>query len=136
MGASLKYSDSVASNHWSRSRTLTTWQLTECLICNVQAHYRFSYTLDKNQYGEPTCRACHWSAWVARSRKRQGDWANREPVPYAEAETFIEENGFDYLGPLTPPSLPDDPHLTRCRGCGKISCERLRDISFDYTCSR
>jgi DNA polymerase-3 subunit epsilon len=24
------------------------WQLTECLTCTVQAHYRFTYTLEKN----------------------------------------------------------------------------------------
>ena len=59
-----------------------------------------------------------------------------EPVPYEKAKGIAEENGFDYLGPLTAPSLPDDPHHTRCRRCGKISAERLGDIGFGCACSR
>lgn len=58
------------------------WQLTECLTCTVQAHYRFNYTLDKNNYGEPTCRACYWRKWAANARAMQGAWANLEPVSY------------------------------------------------------
>ena len=112
------------------------WQLTECLRCTVQAHYRFNYTLDKNQVGEPTCRACYWREWATWARGVQGEWARVEPVPYEEAKALAEENGFDYLGPLTAPSLPDDPHHTRCRRCGKISAERLGDIGFGCTCSR
>lgn len=112
------------------------WQLTECLRCTVQAHYRFNYTLEKNGVGEPTCRACYWREWAKWARGAQGEWAHTEPVPYEEAKAFAEENGFDYLGPLTAPSLPDDPHHTRCRRCGKISAERLGDISFGCTCSR
>lgn len=112
------------------------WQLTECLTCTVRAHYRFNYTLEKNGMNEPTCRACYWRAWANWARGVQGEWANVEPVPYEEAKALAEENGFEYLGPLTAPSLPDDPHHTRCRRCGKISAERLGDISFGCTCSR
>jgi DNA polymerase-3 subunit epsilon len=57
-----------------------------------------------------------------------------EPVPFEEAKSLAEDHGFDYLGPLTAPSLPDDPHHTRCRRCGKISAERLGDIAFGCTC--
>ncbi|MGW0042215.1 exonuclease domain-containing protein [Rhodococcus sp. NPDC003348] len=106
------------------------WQLTECLTCTVQAHYRFVYTLDKNKYGEATCRACYWRQWAAESGRAQGPWAREEPVPYEKAKAHAEEHGFEYLGPLTAPSLPDDPHRTRCRRCGRISAERLGDISF------
>ena len=53
-----------------------------------------------------------------------------EPVPYEEAKAFAEEHGYEYLGPLTAPSLPDDPLHTRCGRCGRISAERLGDISF------
>ncbi|WP_085098853.1 exonuclease domain-containing protein [Mycobacterium paraense] len=112
------------------------WQLTECLNCTVRAHYRFNYTLEKNRYREPTCRACYWRDWAARARTLQGAWANLEPVAYEQAKSFSEEHGFDYLGPLTAPSLPDDPHHIRCRRCGKISAERLGDIAFGCTCSR
>lgn len=110
------------------------WQLTECLTCTVRAHYRFEYTLEKNRFGEPTCRACYWRGWAAHQRALLGEWANVESVPYDEAKVFVEEHGFDYLGPLTAPSLSDDPHHTRCRRCGKISAERLGDISFGCTC--
>lgn len=106
------------------------WQLTECLTCTIQAHYRFEYTLDKNKYDEPTCRACFWRGWAAQSREMHGAWAKVEPVPYEKAKSVAEEHGYEYLGPLTAPSLPDDPHHVRCRRCGRISAERLGDISF------
>jgi DNA polymerase III epsilon subunit-like protein len=111
------------------------WQMTECLTCTVQAHYRFNYTLEKNRYGERICRACYWRDWAKEARARQGGWAHLEPVPFEEAKSLAEEHGFDYLGPLTAPSLPDDPHHTRCRRCGKITAERLCDIAFGCTCS-
>jgi DNA polymerase-3 subunit epsilon len=57
-------------------------------------------------------------------------------VPYEEAKAIRGgERGFDYLRPLIAPSLPDDPRHTRCRRCGKISAERLGDISFGCTCT-
>jgi DNA polymerase III epsilon subunit-like protein len=110
------------------------WQLTECRTCSVEAHYRFNYTLEKNGWGEPTCRACFWRSWAADSRRMQGEWADLTPVLYEEAKSFIEEQGFDYLGPLTAPSYRDDPHHTRCRRCGKVSAARLGDIGFGCTC--
>ncbi|HRD10800.1 MAG TPA: exonuclease domain-containing protein [Mycobacterium sp.] len=110
------------------------WQLTECLMCGATAHYRFVYTLDKNSIGEPTCRACFWRQWAAHQRASLGPWADLEPVPYEQAKAMAEANGFEYLGPLTAPSLRDDPHHVRCRRCGKISAERLGDISFGCTC--
>ena len=65
----------------------------------------------------------------------QGSHSRAEAVPYEKAQTIAEEHGFIYLGPLTDPSLPDDPHRTECRRCGKISTERLGDISFGCTCN-
>ena len=112
------------------------WQLTECLACTVQAHYRFVYTLDKNRYGEPTCRACYWRAWSGNQRALLGDFANLEPGVYEEAKAFAEENGFDYLGPLSVPSLGGSPHHVRCRRCGRISAQRLGDIGWGCSCSR
>lgn len=110
------------------------WQMTECLTCAVTAHYRLSYTIEKNGWGEPTCRACYWRAWAAETRSRQGLWANTRPVSYAEAKSTAEKHGFDYLGPLTAPSYNDDPHHTKCRRCGKVSAERLADIGSGCTC--
>lgn len=110
------------------------WQLTECINCTVQAHYRFNYTLEKNACGELTCRACFWRGWAVEARALRRQLSHLQPVPVEEAKSLAEEHGFDYLGPLTAPSLPDDPHHTRCRRCGKISAERLADIAFGCTC--
>lgn len=111
------------------------WQLTECLTCTVQAHYRFVYTLGNNSAGLKTCRACFWRDWAVMARASKGGWAHDAPVPFEEAKSIAEEHGFDYLGPLTAPSLPHDPHHTRCRRCGRISAQRLGDIAFGCTCS-
>jgi DNA polymerase-3 subunit epsilon len=106
------------------------WQLTECRTCRVQAHYRFQYTVEKNRSAERTCRACYWRQWAAECRATQGPHANVTPVSYEKAKELAEEHGYEYLGPLTAPSLNDDPHHVRCCGCGRISAERLGDISF------
>jgi hypothetical protein len=106
----------------------------ECLSCAVQAHYRFNYTLDQNALGIPTCRACYWRKWAQETRSMQRPWATVEAISYEDAQALAEDSGFDYLGPLTVPSLEDDPHLTRCRRCTKISAERLSDIGFGCSC--
>ena len=98
------------------------------------AHYRFNYTLDKLSEGEATCRACFWREWARDVRQLQGAYARFEPVPYEEAQRVAESHGYRYLGPLTSPSLPDDPHRTECTRCGKVSAERLGDISFGCSC--
>jgi len=110
------------------------WRLTECLRCGLKAHYRFVYTLDKNGIGEPTCRACFWRAWAAEARTLQGPYARTEPVGADDARLHAEEHGYDYLVPLTEPSLPDDPHYVRCRYCGRLSAERLGDIGWGCQC--
>lgn len=110
------------------------WWLTRCLRCGNVAHYRFVYVVEKNEWNEATCRACFWREWARSARALQGPYANVEVVPYEEAREVVEEHGYIYLGPLTSPSLPDDPHRTECRRCGKISAERLGDIQFGCTC--
>ena len=112
----------------------TAWRLTECLTCGVKAHYRFVYTLEKNGLGEPTCRACYWRAWGKRTRALQGAYAATEAVPEEKARRHAEEHGYDYLGPLASPSLPDDPHNVRCRYCGRLSAQRLGDIGWGCQC--
>lgn len=111
-----------------------SWRLTRCLKCGCEAHYRFGYTLDKNAISELTCRACYWRGWAVEARRLQGIYADVTPTSPGEARKFAEEHGYDYLGPLTDPSLRDDPHHTRCRYCGKLSAERLGDIGFGCTC--
>lgn len=110
------------------------WQLTECINCGVQAHCRFVYTSEKNGFGEATCRACYWRAWARDARALQGAYADFAPVPYTEAQTYAEEHGYEYLQPLTAPSLREDPHLVKCRRCTRISVQRLGDISFGCSC--
>lgn len=112
------------------------WQLTECLACSVEAHYRFNYTLEKNIWNEATCRACYWREWATDARQIQGEWADLTPVNPSLALAQAEAHGFDYLGPLTAPSLGGDPHHVKCRACGKITAERLSDIAFGCTCPR
>lgn len=110
------------------------WLLTRCLECGNVAHYRFVYVLDKNGWNEATCRACYWREWSRRTRALQGGSADAMAVSPKQAKSIAEDNGFIYLGPLTEPSLPDDPHRTECARCGRISAQRLCDISFGCTC--
>ncbi|RYB89316.1 hypothetical protein EUA06_15105 [Nocardioides glacieisoli] len=112
----------------------TDWLLTRCIHCGTVAHYRFEYVQEKNDWGETTCRACYWREWARSERELQRGYARIEPVSFEKAQATAEEHGFIYLGPLTTPSMPSDPHRTECRRCGKISAERLGDISFGCTC--
>lgn len=54
----------------------------------------------------------------------------------ADARAHPEANGYDYLAPLTDPSLANDPHHVRCKICRKLSAQRLGDIAFGCPCSR
>jgi len=114
--------------------TPKAWRLNRCRRCGAEAHYRFEYTLEKNQSDEPTCRACHWREWSQHVRAAQGPYAAIAPVPLAEARSYAEEHGYEYLESLTSPSLRNDPHRVQCRYCGRISAERLGDIGFGCSC--
>ena len=113
---------------------LQAHRLTRCLACGCEAHYRLEYTLDKNAAGEFTCRACSWRKWAQECRDAQGPYADTTVVAEEEARQHAEKNGFDYLGPLTAPSLPEDPHHVRCRYCERLSAQRLGDIAFGCSC--
>ena len=41
---------------------------TRCASCAVELTYPLLYVLDKNSYGEPVCRVCHWARWGAQNR--------------------------------------------------------------------
>lgn len=110
------------------------WRLTRCLACGCEAHYRFEYTIDQNRIGVATCRACYWREWAKWARSLSGGYARLTPTLVEDARAHAEQHGFEYLGPLTSPSLPDDPHRTKCRYCGRISAERLGDIGWGCTC--
>lgn len=108
--------------------------LTRCTQCSFEGHYRFEYVLDRLQVGEAVCRACYWRAWAKGARSMSG---RRElPVDTATVQKNAEEHGYMYLGPLTDPSLEDDPHATRCNSCGRIEAQRNGDIGWGCPCRR
>lgn len=112
-----------------------SWTLMRCLNCGVSTHIRLEYALDKLTIKEPVCRACYWTQWARDARGMSG--TPPIPVDLDAVRAHAEVNGLEYLGPLTNPSLPEDPHLTRCRGsCGKISAERAGDMGWGCTCQR
>lgn len=113
-----------------------SWWLTRCVTCAVEAHYRFEYVLQKRDEREVVCRACYWRQWGARARGSGHGWREFAPVDLGEVRELADSNGLEYIQPLTAPSLEGDPHLTRCRSCGKYSAERAADIGFGCTCSR
>ena len=112
----------------------TAWRLTRCLNCGCQAHYRFVYTLDQNAMGQATCRACFWRGWAGHQRSVLSGYVDMKVVPLEEARTHAESHGYDYLGPLTEPSLPHDPHRVQCQNCHRIRAVRLGDIGFGCDC--
>lgn len=108
--------------------------LTRCLECGFEAHYRFEYVQQTVNRDEKTCRACYWRQWAAESRKQLvRDFA---PISANEAKEIAEECGYQYLGPLTSPSLLDDPHGVKCPHCDLISAKRIGDIKFGCQCRR
>ncbi|MFD3565774.1 zinc-ribbon domain-containing protein [Streptomyces sp. NPDC058667] len=92
------------------------------------------FTLEKNPIGEATCRACYWRQRAEEGRRLKGAYADLLPVPASAAREHAENNGYDYLGPLTDPSLSEDPHHVRCRHCDRLSAERMGDIGFGCRC--
>lgn len=110
------------------------YRLTRCTTCGCEAHYKFDYVLEKNAVEEPVCRACYWQRWAADARRLAGTAA--VPVDVEDVRRHAELNGLEYLGPLTNPSLPDDPHRTRCKSCGKIEAERLGDMGWGCSSCR
>ncbi|PJE23848.1 MAG: lysine biosynthesis protein LysW [Mycobacterium sp.] len=106
--------------------------LMECLTCGTRAHHKLDYVVGNNSSKLATCRACHWRDWAAMQRSHL-----QRPAPSIDdARAHAEAHGYEYLGPLTSPSLADDPHHVRCRQCQKLSAERLGDIGFGCACSR
>lgn len=105
--------------------------LTRCTTCGFEGHYRFEYVLDRNEHGEATCRACYWTEWAKRARN-QGP----RQVDIRTVKVAAEANGYEYLRPLTSPSLEHDPHATKCKQCGRIEAQRPGDIGWGCPCSR
>lgn len=108
--------------------------LAQCLTCGTATHIKLEYALDKASRGEPPCRACFWTEWSAGVRARLGRPFEEDDV--GEVRSLARQNRYDYLRPLTTPSLVDDPHLVRCTDCGRISAGRRGDIGWGCPCHR
>lgn len=112
----------------------SAYLLTRCTNCGFEGHYRFEYVLDRLQAGESVCRACYWREWAKKYRAMSG--STNHPVDISAIKRNAESHGYEYLGPLTNPSLEDDPHATRCNFCGRIEAQRYGDIGWGCPCRR
>lgn len=113
---------------------VTAYRLTRCLTCGCEAHYLFEYVLDRNSANEPTCRACYFREWAAEELADHGRFVNLTPVPIEDTRELASTHGYEYLEPLTDPSLASDPHRVRCLYCGRIQAKRRGDITFGCPC--
>ena len=59
----------------------TSWQLTRCMECSLEAHYRLEYVMDNYAHDIKTCRACYWRSWAADGRRIMGSYADYSSVP-------------------------------------------------------
>lgn len=112
------------------------WRLTTCLDCGVQAHYKFIYTLDKNAQQEKTCRACYWIEWAKWARQMSGETTPQRTYSRGEIIEHLGRNGFDFVSTTVDVNDGNDPIITRCRSCKKLSAERMGDIGWGCTCTR
>lgn len=111
--------------------------LVECLDCCCQTHLRFAFMQELVGQGRHACGACRWRKWAAKSRRLQS--LGSEPVGDLSVNVdavriLAETNGFEYLGPLTEPSLQGDPHRVRCLTCQRFTAERPGDIEWGCSC--
>lgn len=141
------------------------WRLTVCLDCGVEAHYKFTYTLDKNLVKEKTCRACYWRDWAEASRNLPHNGPQRalralmpnhtaeqilDMYPDPEVRELLEsywwpldrivsaldKHGFEFIATTVEFNDGEDPVVARCPLCRRISASRMGDFSFGCTCSR
>lgn len=112
--------------------------LVECIDCGCQTHLRFEFLqglLGSDRHG---CGACRWREWAQKSRKLRnlglGLIEDDPPVDIEAVRRLAENKSYEYLGPLTNPSLPEDPHHVRCQYCGRLSAERASDIGWGCSC--
>jgi hypothetical protein len=115
-----------------------TQRMSRCLSCGCEAQYSYNYVGDRNRVDERVCRACFWRSWAASNRASQSRWdpTANNPVSVEETRIAAEAAGRDYLGPLTDPSLKDDPHLVRCRRCGVQKAERRAEATSPCQCTK
>ena len=99
--------------------------LTRCLTCGDRAHYKLTYTVEKNRTPERTCRACYWKVWAA--ERRAEDW--HEPRVYSREQIVrhLDASGWELLDTLAEVTEGDEPVLGKCRRCGLIRAARMGD---------
>lgn len=141
------------------------YRLCRCVDCGIEAHYRLEYTVGKNEVGENSCRACYWRHWAQDGRAATHRGFERKmlellrvltpdqisaELPLPQVYEFLESGwwpeekivarldslGFDLVSTVLDVTGRDDPVVTRCRRCGKVSAERMSDVTFGCTCSR
>ncbi|MPQ99593.1 lysine biosynthesis protein LysW [Modestobacter sp. I12A-02628] len=109
-------------------------RLTRCLTCGVQAHYRLTYTVERNRTRERTCRACFWKAWAADRRTEY--WYEPRVYTREQVAQHLDANGWELLDTLAPVTEGHEPVLGKCRWCGKIQAARMSDFGWGCVCSR
>jgi hypothetical protein len=100
----------------------------------VQAHYKLTYTVDKNRARERTCRACHWRAWAA--ARRAADWYEPEVFSREQIVQHLDANGWELVATLEPVTEGGEPVLGKCRQCGLLQAARMADFGWGCICSR
>lgn len=101
-----------------------SYRLTRCLNCGVEAHYKFTYTLDQNRWGVPTCRACYWRNWYIEGRRLGALVGAPQPAV-----------GSVDRGRVVVALLGGGPVLYRCLDCGRLSADRPGDFTDVCGCS-
>lgn len=107
-----------------------------CMACSVEADYRMVTVEQRTRDSITVCDACRWRAWAVSARRMAGEYAHTTPNDLDEVAKHASDHLFTYLGPLTDPSLPDDPHLTECQMCGVRSVQRIGDMGFICGCTK
>ncbi|GAA4740598.1 zinc-ribbon domain-containing protein [Modestobacter marinus] len=109
-------------------------RLTRCLTCGVEAHYKLSYTVEKNASQERTCRTCYWRAWA--TERRAEAWREQRVYQREEIVARLDTGGWEFLRTLMDETGDHEPILASCRRCGLIRALRMGDAGFGCICSR
>jgi len=112
----------------------TAMRRCRCQECGVEADYRMVTVEQRTQDKLKVCDACKWRSvalWV-----RATPSAGMALKGLDEVAKHANDHLYTYLGPLTDPSLPNDPHLTECQQCGVRSIQRVSDMSFICGCTK
>ncbi|MFC7458046.1 zinc-ribbon domain-containing protein [Brachybacterium sp. GCM10030267] len=109
--------------------------LTRCRDCGCETHVRFEYVLGLgDRHGCGACRLRDSAEGARRVAAGQYEFPDLTPVDLDLVRSGADSNDYDYLGPLTDPSLTGDPHHVRCRTCKRLSAECAGDIASGCSC--